>query len=82
MSSSKYDSGEYDHFAGGLTQPEPNLNVPKPPKRARYSDDWANSPQGFAVKGPDIDKSPACVSGRESGCRRRGRRRDRRRFPI
>jgi hypothetical protein len=53
---SKYDSGgEYDHFAGGLTQPVPNLNVQaKPPKRGRYSDDEflkiANA------KGPDILK--------------------------
>jgi len=25
------------------------------PMRPEYSDDWANSSQGFAVKGPNID---------------------------
>jgi hypothetical protein len=54
---SKYDSGEYDHFAGGLTQPEPNLNVQaKPPKRGRFGDTWANSSEGFNPPSPNILK--------------------------
>ena len=49
-----------DGFAGGITQKTPRFQKQHPggsePPRPRYSDEWANSSDGFAIKGPNIDK--------------------------
>ena len=55
----KEDGGQsqyWDGFTGGITAPTPRFKNPDAqPPQPRYGDAWANSSQGFAVKGPDIN---------------------------
>jgi hypothetical protein len=56
----KEDGGQsqyWDGFTGGLTAKTPRFKISEnDAPRPRYSDEWANSSQGFSVKGPDINE--------------------------